>query len=183
MCQNQFNRKVSTKLHFLRQFKKSHVATRGLLLLYLTCIILLYSGVLQPSFYPALPSYDQLSKRRPRMTAKRAMKILYPELSYAKALELSRLLTLYDRRGAIAAKLFDEICANQSHSLHKLLSSKCQPRYSLREQRTFIRPKFKTERCKNSFFLKLCSRQLRTRYNLFLILYRNLTRAFEIVIL
>ena len=37
------------------------------------------------------------------------MKIIYPELSYAKALELSGLLTLYDRREAIAAKLFDEM--------------------------------------------------------------------------
>ena len=83
------------------------------------------------------------------------MKIFYPELSYVKALELFGLLTLCDRREAIAAKLFDEICANQSHSLHKLLSSKCQPSYSLREQRTFIRPKFKTERCKNSFFFKV----------------------------
>ena len=44
------------------------------------------------------------------------MKIIYPELSYAKGLEI---LTLYDRREAIAATLFDEICANQSHSLHK----------------------------------------------------------------
>ena len=52
------------------------------------------------------------------------MKIIYPELSYAKALELSWLLTLYHRREAIAAKLFDEIGANQSHSLHKLLPSK-----------------------------------------------------------
>ena len=48
------------------------------------------------------------------------MKIIYPELSYAKVLELSGLLTLYDRGEAIAAKLFDEICANQSHSLHEL---------------------------------------------------------------
>ena len=32
------------------------------------------------------------------------MKIIYPELSYVKALELSGLLTLYDRREAIAAK-------------------------------------------------------------------------------
>ena len=63
-------RKVSTRLYFVRQFKKSHVATRELLLLYITCINLLYSGVLQPRFYPAVPSYDQLSKRRPRKTAK-----------------------------------------------------------------------------------------------------------------
>ena len=38
-------------------------------------------------------------------------------------------------------------------SLHKLLPSKYQPSYSLREQRTFIRPKRETERCKNSFLL------------------------------
>ena len=38
-------------------------------------------------------------------------------------------------------------------SLHKLLPSKYQPSYSMREQRTFIRPKRKTERCKNSFLL------------------------------
>ena len=66
------------------------------------------------------------------------MKIIYPELSYAKALELAGLLTLYDRREAIAAKLFDEICANQSHSLHELLPSKYQPSYYLREQRTYL---------------------------------------------
>ena len=55
-----------------------------------------------------------------KLTGKRTMKIIYPKLSYAKALELSGLLTLYDRREAIAAKLFDEMCVNQSHSLHKL---------------------------------------------------------------
>ena len=66
------------------------------------------------------------------------MKIIYPELSYAKALELSRRLTLYDRRDAIVAKLFNEICANQYHSLYKLLPSKNQPSYSLREKRTLF---------------------------------------------
>ena len=43
--------------------------------------------------------------------------------------------------------------ANQSHSLHKLLPSKYQPSYSLREQRTFICPKCKIERCKDNFLL------------------------------
>ena len=140
-------RKVSTRLYFLRQLKKSHVATRELLLFYITCIrsILEYGS---PVFHRALPSY--LSEDLERLQ-KRAMKIIYPELSYAKALELAGLLTLYDRREAIAAKLFDEICANQSHSLHELLPSKYQPSYYLREQRTFIRPKCKTGRCKNSF--------------------------------
>ena len=48
-----------------------------------------------PVFYRTLPSY--LSEDLERLG--RAMKIIYPELSYVKALELSRLLTLYDRRG------------------------------------------------------------------------------------
>ena len=78
-------------------------------------------------FYFTSHAFALLPVRQPSEDLERlnrAMKIIYPELSYAKALELSRLLTLYDRRGAIAAKLFDEICANQSHSLHKLLPRK-----------------------------------------------------------
>ena len=47
---------------------------------------LLFSGVLQPSFYPALPSY--LCENQERLQ-KRAMKIIYPDLSYAQPLELS----------------------------------------------------------------------------------------------
>ena len=64
-----------------------------------------------------------LAKWRPRKTAKARYKDNLPQLSYAKALELSGLQTLCDRREAIAAELFDEICANQSHSLHNLLPS------------------------------------------------------------
>ena len=87
-------RKVSTRLYFLRQLKKSHAATRELLLFYITCIrsILEYGS---PVFHRALPSY--LSEDLERLCA---MKIIYPELSYARALELSGLLTLYDRREA-----------------------------------------------------------------------------------
>ena len=78
-------RKVSTRLYFLRQLKKSHVAKRELLLLYITCIrsIPVYSS---PRFHRDLPSclYENLERLQ-----KRAMKIIYPELSYAKALEQS----------------------------------------------------------------------------------------------
>ena len=74
-----------------------------------------------PVFHRTLPSY--LSEDVERLQ-KRAIKIIYPELSYAKALELSGPLTLYDGRKAIAATLFGEICGNQFHSLLKLLASK-----------------------------------------------------------
>ena len=77
-------------------------------------------GVWQPTFSSRSTGYISEDVER---LQKRAMKIIHPELSYAKTLELSELLTPYDRREAIAAKLFDEICANQFHSLHKLLAS------------------------------------------------------------
>ena len=68
-------------LYFLRQLKKSHVATSELLLFYITCIrsILEYGS---PVFHRALPSY--LSEDLERLG--RAMKIIHPELSYAKVL-------------------------------------------------------------------------------------------------
>ena len=59
-------RKVSTRLYFLRQLKKSHIAKRELLLLYITCI-------------RSIPEYGKptfssrstkLSIRKPRKTAK-----------------------------------------------------------------------------------------------------------------
>ena len=61
---------VSTRLYFVRQLKKSHVATRELLLFYITCIrsILEYGS---PVFHQALPSY--LSEDLERLQ-KRAMK-------------------------------------------------------------------------------------------------------------
>ena len=124
-------RKVWTRLYFLRQLKKLHIATRELhlLLFYITCIhfILEYGS---PVFHSALPNY--LSKDLERLQ-KHSMKIIYPELSYANALELSRFLTLDHRREAIVAKLF-EICANQCHTLHKL------PAKLLSERTKIVKP-------------------------------------------
>ena len=117
--------KVSARLYFLRQ----------LILFYIKCFcsIIEYGS---PVFHCTLPSC--LSKDLERLQ-KCAMKIIYPDLSYVKALELSGLLTLYDKSdgGNNAVKLFDEICSNQSHSLHKLLPSKYQPSYSERTQCLF----------------------------------------------
>ena len=148
-------RKVSTRLYFLRQFKTENRMLLQESYFYFTshaliCSFLEYCSPVFIPLYQVMISY--LSEDQERLQ-KRAMKILYPKLSYAKALELSALLTLYHRRETNAAKLCGEICANQFHRLHKLLPSKYQPSYSLREQRTFIRPKCKTERCKNSFLL------------------------------
>ena len=81
-------RKVSTRLYFLTRLKKSSVATRELLLFYITCIrsILEYGS---PVFHRSLT--NDLSKDLERLK-KHIIKIIYPELSYSNALELSRCL-------------------------------------------------------------------------------------------
>ena len=84
------------------------------------------------------------------------MRIIYPALSYSDALELTGLPNLFNRREA--NNLFDEICANPAHSLHKLLPDICTSTYPLRNQRTFIAPRCKTERCKDSFIMSFVFR-------------------------
>ena len=93
-----------TQLHLL--------SVTELLLFYITCIrsILEYGS---PVFHRALPSY--LSEDLERLQ-RRAMKFIYSELPYVKALELSGVSTPYDKRDASAAELFDETHANQSQS-------------------------------------------------------------------
>ena len=76
------------------------------------------------------------------------MKIIYPELSYVEALELSGLLTLYDRREAIAANLFDEICPNPAISQSPQTTSKQIPAYLL------------SERTKNIYSSKVLNRKI-----------------------
>jgi len=70
-------RKVSTRLYFLRQLNKLHVATRELVLFYITCIqSILERG--SPVFHHTLPSY--LSEDLERFQ-KRVIKNIYPKLS------------------------------------------------------------------------------------------------------
>ena len=50
-------------------------------------------------------------------------------------------------------------------------------------KKTFIRPKCKTERCKNSFLLSYVYSSWELDIIMFLVVYRKLTSAFEFVIL
>ena len=67
-------RKKSTRLYFLRQLKKLHVAARELILFYITCVcsILEYGS---PVFHRLVPSYlsedlEKLQKRDMRKCGK-----------------------------------------------------------------------------------------------------------------
>ena len=140
-------KKASCRLYFLRQLKRSQIMPAELILFYITCIrsILEYAC---PVFHRALPGY--LSEDLERLQ-KRALRIIYPGMSYNRALEFSGLPTLFKRREEISSKLFNEVVGDPGHTLHKLLPSKNPANYFLRRNRNFALPLCKTNRCKKSF--------------------------------
>jgi hypothetical protein len=87
-------RKVSTRLYFLKQLKRANVPTKELLTFYVTCIrpITEYGC---PVFHNGLPKFVSNDLER---LQKRAMSIIFPQVTYADALAASKLPTLYDRR-------------------------------------------------------------------------------------
>ena len=140
-------KKTSCRLYFLRQLKRSQATPEELILFYITCIrsILEYAC---PVFHRALPGY--LSEDLERLQ-KRALRIIYPGMSYNQALEFSGLPTLFERREEFSSKLFKEVVDDPGHTFHKLLPPKNPSNYSLRRNRDFALPLCKTDRCKKSF--------------------------------
>ena len=82
---------------------------------------------------------------------RRALRIIYPSMSYNQALEFSGLPTLFKRRKEISSKLFSEVVDDPGHTLHKLLPPQNPANYFLRRNRNFALPLCKTNRCKKSF--------------------------------
>ena len=69
-------------------------------------------------FHNALPQY--LSGDLERLQ-KRALRIIFPGLSYKEALSASNLTTLEERRELLTTTLFKEAVENKSHKLNKHL--------------------------------------------------------------
>ena len=111
------SKKVASRLYFLKQLKRAKFPAKELLIFYLTCIrpVTEYAC---PVFHNALPAYlfaelEQLQKR--------AMRIVFPFVSYSDALHQANLETLSRRRQSITTKLFDSITCNSDHKLYELL--------------------------------------------------------------
>ena len=65
----------------------------------------------------SLPKY--LSEEIERLQ-RRAMRIIYPELKYSDALNLSGLDSLSNRRECLTMRLFDEVVRNPQHKRNHL---------------------------------------------------------------
>jgi hypothetical protein len=109
-------KKVATRLYFLWQLKRTKLPIHDLLLFYKTCIrpVIEYAS---PVFHNALPQYLLNVLER---LQKHALRILYPELSYILALDMSGMATLYERREEASSLLFQEVVEHSDHKLHKL---------------------------------------------------------------
>lgn len=80
---------------------------------------------------------------------RRALKIIYPNLSYQEALGAANLTTLYLRREHMCHKLFIQM-QQPDHRLHKLLPPQKPNRYGLRKCNKYETIKCKTNRYHNS---------------------------------
>ena len=144
---SEIGKKAATRLYFLGQLKRTEIAEKDLVTFYTTCIrpITEYAC---PVFHNKLPRYlsDDLERIQ-----KRALRIIFPQSSYAEALELCSLPSLYDRRESLTTKLFEEICCDTNHKLHHLLPEFNRSSVDLRKTRKFNVPRCKTNRLKNSF--------------------------------
>ena len=147
MHTSELSRKCSSRLYFLTQLKRSGVAPSELALFYVTCIrpVLEYAS---PVFHRSLPNYISEDLER---IQRRALRIIYPNLSYSVALETAGLPKLHERREKFSTDVFDEIVCNPSHRLLSLLPHRKSCKYALRCKSDFILPICKTERLKNSF--------------------------------
>ena len=112
MHTSELSRKCSSRLYFLRQLKRSGVAPSKLLLFYMTCIrpVLEYAS---PVFHRSLPNYISEDLER---IQKRALGIIYPDLSYSVALETAGLPKLNERREKVLLYFFSVLpgCASSS---------------------------------------------------------------------
>ena len=105
MHTSELSRKCSSCLYFLRQLKRSGVAASELVLFYVTSIRPILEYV-SPVFHCSLPNYISEDSER---IHRRALRIIYPDLSYRVALETAGLPKLHERRERISTDLFDDI--------------------------------------------------------------------------
>lgn len=149
-------KKASTRLYFLRQLKRANIAEKDLANFYITCIrpITEYAC---PVFHNGLSKYLSIDLER---IQKRALRIIYPFVSYADALKRCDLPSLYDRRDALTIKLFKEISYDPNHKLNHLLPEANRCPVNLRNRRKFNVPICKTNRLKNSFIFSNSEKEL-----------------------
>ena len=151
--------KASKRLHILRVLRNSGVSAHDLLTIYISIIrsVLEYCCA---AWNTSIPSY--LSDKIERVQ-RRALRILYPNMSYSAALAIPPLFPVYPIVAilALCKKVLDKIAVPSSR-LNRLLPPTRVESHGreLRHSSHFSLFKCRTERFKNSFFPAMCSRTM-----------------------
>ena len=132
--------KAAKRLYLLRQLKRVDVASVNLVKFYCSCIrsVLEYACQL---FHSSLPQY--LSDDIERIQ-KRAMRIIFPSLSYTDTIDENPYLTSFSTT----------LGSDKDHKLAELLPLRTNSTtVRLRKKRTFEIPRLRTNGLKNSFIM------------------------------
>ena len=142
--------KASKRIYLLKQLKRFGLNAGDLKCFYVASIrsILEYSCQV---FHYGLPEYlSEVTERIQR----RALHIIYPQLSYQDALDALELQTLYSRRRDLCNKLFESVLRDEEHKLHKLLPPKVTSNtYNFRNNKLFNMSKYRTNRFRDTFII------------------------------
>ena len=148
--------KASRPFYLLKQLKHAGIDHKSLILFYCACICSVLEYACQ-AFHTNLPAYlsDQIER-----VQKRVLRILFPEVSYSKALEDAGLKTLFHRHEELCSSLFKQIVESDRHKLAGLLSA-CNDseRYDSRTRFMFSIRNVKTKRFRNTFIMHFAIKQ------------------------
>ena len=133
--------KASQRLYFLRLLQRAGVDNTSIVRIYTSLIRSLLEYACQV-WHTSLTA--TLSKKLEGIQ-KRALRIVFPDLSYSEALTQAHLTTLHDRRDKLCRRFFHSIMS-PTHKLHSLLPNQRVIHYSLRRQSIYPRIVTKHER-------------------------------------
>ena len=138
--------KACKRLYMLYQLKRAGIAQTDLVRIYISVIrpILEYAC---PVWSTNIPLYlsDKIE-----MVQKRAMRAIYPGLSYADILNVVGIAPLSVRRTQICTRYFNDM-KQEDHKLHHLLPEQRNVHYELRSCNQYPLVRCRTSRYKNSF--------------------------------
>ena len=134
-------RKFSRRLYVLVMIKRAGVSTRDILRIYLTMI----GPVLEYACQVWHTSLSGAHSDKLESVKRRALHIIYPDLSHAKAHSQSGLSLLSKRREDLCRAFFKDLLS-PSHRLHHLLPVPRDSPYALRNRALFPRIRARCDR-------------------------------------
>ena len=101
-------------------------------------IVQIYCACIRPLLEYAAPVFHDVLSGEIERVQKRCLKIIFPDMSYDDALELTHLPTLFERRSNACKKLFLNAYTDVEHKLNKLIPFENKCDYSLRSRNKFL---------------------------------------------